>query len=145
MNAAKGFVPNFADPKIKTNSGKDAVESFYRKGSEVDGKKLTGGVIAFPVPQTTDLYSVGSSNVNIPGSGFGVPLYDAVLAEVSKKGAWLTSDRETVSDKARRIWDGYRKLRTGDVKNKKLPMKHWFLDPAFNNGSYEFPMNPQDL
>jgi TP901 family phage tail tape measure protein len=142
---SKGFIPNFADPKIKTNSGKDAIESFYRKGSEVEGKKLTGGVIAFPVPQTTDLYSVGSSSVNIPGSGFGVPLYDAVLAEVSKRGAWLTSDRETVSDKARRIWDGYRKLRTGDVKNKKLPIKNWFLDPAFNNGSYEFPMNPQDL
>jgi TP901 family phage tail tape measure protein len=142
---ARGFIPNFADPTIKTNSGKDAIESFYRKGSEVEGKKLTGGVIAFPVPQTTDLYSVGSSSVNISGSGFGVPLYDAVLAEVSKKGAWLTSDRETVSDKARRIWDGYRKLRTGDVKNKKLPIKNWFLDPAFNNGSYEFPMNPQDL
>jgi len=145
MNAAGGFIPNFANPKIKINSGKDAVESFYSKGSEVKGKKLTGGVKAFLVPETTDLYSVGSSSVSIPGSGFGISLYDAVLAEVSKKGAWLTSDRFTVSDKARRIWDGYRKLRKGDVKNKKLPMKHWFLDPAFNNGSYEFPMNPQDL
>jgi hypothetical protein len=141
----EGFIPNFADPKIKINSGKDAVESFYSKNSEVKGKKLTGGVIAFPIPQTTDLYSVGSSAVNIQGSGFGIPLYDAVLAEISKRGGWLTSDRLTVSDKAKRIWDGYRKLRTGDVNSKKLPMKNWFLDPAFNGGSYEFPMNPQDL
>jgi TP901 family phage tail tape measure protein len=140
---SKGFIPNFADLKINTIAGKNSISSFYNRDAKVGDKKLFGTVSAYPVDGAGDLYSVGTSQVSITGAGFGVPLYDSVLAEVSKKGAWLTSDRLTVTDKAIRIWDGYRKLRTADVINKKLPMKYWNLNPAFNGGSNEFSMNPE--
>jgi hypothetical protein len=142
--AANGYIPNFVNPKIKINKIDDdkVIESEYEK-TKIGKKTLTGGVSASLI--APDLYSVTSSGVSIQGRGFGVPVYDSVLAEVSKKGSWLTSDRGAVSDKAVAIWDGYRKMRTKDVKNKKLPIQYWNMHPAFNGGSMDFPMDLNEL
>ncbi|MFZ9353731.1 MAG: phage tail tape measure protein, partial [Candidatus Nanopelagicales bacterium] len=147
-NQSRGFIPNFANSqedifsKIKIKNKEDGIESYFPKSSKFKNQKVAGSVRAFPI--APNLYSVTSAGVNMKGFGFGVALYDTLLAEVSKKGAWLTSDRETVSDDAKQIWDGYRKQRTVDVQSKKLPMKYWNLHPAFNGGSYEFSMNPEE-
>jgi TP901 family phage tail tape measure protein len=139
MNAS-GFIPNFAAAntlKIKDFKKSGRVTADYDKNSSVKGG-VNAGLIA------PGLYSVGSSGVTKQGKGYGVAAYDAVLETVSSKGAWLTSDRNTVSPAAMRVWDFYRKNRP-DVRSEELPMKNWYMDPKFNNGEYQFPQNILDL
>ena len=137
---ASGFIPNFAAAntlKIKDFKKSGRVTADYDKNSSVKGG-VNAGLIA------PGLYSVGSSGVTKQGKGYGVAAYDAVLETVSSKGAWLTSDRNTVSPAAMRVWDFYRKNRP-DVRSQELPMKNWYMDPKFNNGEYQFPQNILDL
>lgn len=161
-----GYIQKFANgkevelPKIKTSvyDSKGSVldiEKTKRPGlinaEYARNKKISGSVNAQKIGP--DLYAVDTAGVSKPGKGFGVPLYDAILEQVSSKGAWLTSSRESVSEKARSVWDFYRKKRP-DVKNKQLPIQQWNMDPLFNGQvegepindmAYQFPENLAEI
>jgi len=133
-------------PKIQNRIAPD-----FFGASHNDNSKVSGDINAVKIG--SDLYSVQTVGVSKPGEGYGVPLYDSVLDQVSKKGSWLTSSRTDVSDNARAVWDYYRKKRP-DVKNKLLPMQDWYLSPLFNgqidgqptiDSALDFPDNLAEL
>ena len=67
------------------------------------------------------LYTVYYSNAT---KGYGPKLYDVVMEIATANGAMLTSDRSSVSNDARRVWEYYFKNRN-DVTKQPLDPSLW--------------------
>ena len=73
-----------------------------------------------------NLYYVGLSKAT---SGYGPKLYDVLMEAATEKGAMLTSDRSSVSDDAKGVWEYYFKNR-GDVKKTPLKPSDWTVNES---------------
>jgi TP901 family phage tail tape measure protein len=89
----------------------------YQKGDNRQG-------YATGYKMRNNLYYVGLSKAT---KGYGPRLYDVLMEAVTEKGAMLTSDRSSVSEDAKRVWEYYFKNR-GDVKKTPLKPSDWTVN-----------------
>lgn len=124
--AAGGVAKKKNFGKIALRIG-DRIQATYIKEGEA-GASRSGQVIADKI--NNSLYAVQSSAAT---KGYGPKLYDVVMEAVTAQGGMLTSDRKTVSDSAKAVWDYYFKNRS-DVTKTPLDPTDWvsnsrLLDP----------------
>ena len=131
-----GFVQKFAaggiaeaDP-IKQNKPKDFGKIALRKDANsitatyFKNNTRSGQVSAHKMRDY--LYYVGLSQAT---QGYGPKLYDATMEAATEQGAMLTSDRNSVSGAAKKVWEYYFKNR-GDVKKTPLKPDDWTRNQA---------------
>jgi len=91
-----------------------------------------GSITIYPTAESRegqcgDAWMVGGSSAY---SGWGPLLYDVAIEWATQNGGGLISDRESVSDAAREVWDFYRYRRQQDVNHVQLDN----LEDSFENG-----------
>lgn len=131
---------NFGQIALRSD-GSSIAATYFKQGADalLSGDSMrSGSVTAKKI--SNDLYAVALSAAT---KGYGPRLYDAVMEEVTQQGGMLTSDRSSVSDDAKRIWQYYFNNR-GDVKKTPLDPKYWtnnsaLLDPKLYGKKETWP------
>lgn len=113
----KGGIAEKQYGKISLLTG-DRIQASYMAGKEGENNKAKGHVLA---DKLGDIYSVQSSSAT---KGYGPRLYDVVMEAATEAGSMLTSDRRSVSDSAKKVWDFYFNRRS-DVKKTPLDPINW--------------------
>jgi hypothetical protein len=107
-----GYIPE--EGQTPTYGYSPSVNEFLEKNNQRQGY-----VIADKIGD--NLYSVQSSSAT---KGYGPRLYDAVMEAATEAGGMLTSDRRSVSESAKKVWDFYFNRRS-DVNKTPLDPINW--------------------
>jgi hypothetical protein len=109
------------------NDGSTITATYFKQGAQalLSGSEMRSGQVTASKIDS-NLYAVGLSAAT---KGYGPRLYDAVMEAATENGGMLTSDRNTVSGDAKKVWEYYFKNR-GDVKKTPLKPSNWTKNQA---------------
>jgi hypothetical protein len=109
------------------NDGSDITATYFKQGADalLSGSEMRSGQVTASKIDS-NLYAVRLSAAT---KGYGPRLYDVAMEAATENGGMLTSDRNTVSGDAKKVWEYYFKNR-GDVKKTPLKPANWTKNQA---------------